>query len=399
MEWILALAACTEAPIQGAEGESPSATPPPDAPPESVGGGTAGDAPGGGDDSAGLFDARVLHSVHLETSRVAREALAGAPESEVEVNLIVDGARLNGVGMRLRTGDTLAAGKPGLRFDLDAFAPDQRLGGLEHLRLSATNGDPSQLRGVLASQLLAGLAVPAPRAAFASVTLDDEALGLYVLEERVDEDFLARWWPDDTGDLWEGASGADLREPGIERYARVHGDGRGGRVVLRRAAAVLVDPARDVVPAAEEVLDLEQWMGAWGAAIALRHGGAYPWDTGHDYLYVDPADGRLDTVAVDWDRAWDSSFTWREVRTQVGARCVADSACRDRLREAARASIDAVEALDPEGRAQALVALTADAVRDDPRRGTSVESVEAAREALIEFVAGSADAARGDLGR
>ncbi len=401
MGWLLALVACTEAPIQGAEGESPSATPPPDVSPESVGGDSSPGVPADGDATAyvALFDTRVLHAVRLETSRAAREALAGAPETEVEVDIEVDGVRLEGVGLHLRAGDSLATGKPGLRMDLDAFAPEQRLAGLEHLRLSATSSDPSQLRGVLASELLAALVIPSPRGAFAWVTLDDEALGLYVLEERVDGDFLGRGWTDDSGDLWEGASGADLRQPGIERYARVHGDGRGGRVVLRRAAAALVDPARDVVPAAEEVLDLDQWMGAWGAAIALRHGGAYPWDTGHDVLYVDPADGRLDTITVDWDRAWDSSFTWREVRTQVGARCVADSACRDRLREAARASIDAVEALDPVARAQALVALTADAVRADPRRSASAESVEAAREVLLTELAGAAEAARGDLGR
>jgi hypothetical protein len=369
--------------------------------PESVGGGSAPGVPADGDDAtyAELFDTRVLHAVRLEAGRAAREALAGAPDTEIEVDIEVDGVRLPGVGLRLRAGDSLATGKPGLRLDLDAFAPDQRLAGLEHLRLSATSSDPSQLRGVLASELLAELALPSPRGAFTWVTLDDEALGLYVLEERVDEDFLGRGWADDSGDLWEGASGADLREPGIERYARVHGDGRGGRVVLRRAAASLSDPAVDFVPAAEGVLDLPQWMRTWGAAIALRHGGAYPWDTGHDLLYVDPADGRLDTLAVDWDQAWDPTFAWREVRTQVGARCVADSACRDRLREAARGSIDAVEALDPVARAQELVALTAEAVRADPRRSASAESVEAARETLLTELAGAAEAARGDLGR
>jgi hypothetical protein len=359
-------------------------------------------APGDPGDAAyaDLFDTRSLHTVRIDVPEGARAALGADPEGEVEVTVTVDGVRLDGVGLHLREAtETLDAGQPALRLDLDAFADDQRLAGLEHLRLAPTPDDPTLLRAVLAGEILAALGVPAPRAAYAWVETDAGPLGLYVLEERVDSDFVQRWWPDDEGDLWEGARGADLREPGIERYARVHGHGRGGRVVLRQAAVALADPASEFVPAAEGVLDLGQWMTSWGAGIALRDGGAYPWDTGHDSLYVDPADGRLDTIPGDRDHVWDPLFSWREVRTQVGARCLADGACRGRLREVAGASIDAVEALDPVGRAEALRDLTTDAVQRDPRRGAAAESVDAAREVLLAELAGAAEAARADLGR
>jgi putative membrane-bound dehydrogenase-like protein len=87
-----------------------------------------------------------------------------------------------------------------LKIQFDKFG-DQRFHELTSLHLHAMPLDPSKGREVLAYAVFRAAGVPAPRSAFAEVTLtvpgkyDKEYLGLYAVVENVDKQFLADRFP------------------------------------------------------------------------------------------------------------------------------------------------------------------------------------------------------------
>jgi len=82
---------------------------------------------------------------------------------------------------------------------VDYVEKEARLpGGYVTLKLSNIFRDPSYLREVLSYEI-AGKYLPAPRANFAKVYVNDEYLGLYNLSESVDDDFLKEYYGDDKG--------------------------------------------------------------------------------------------------------------------------------------------------------------------------------------------------------
>lgn len=86
--------------------------------------------------------------------------------------------------------------KRSLKVDIDRLDDAARFHGLKSLTISNRVLDPSQCREALAYSVYRAAGVPAPRTAFAEVTLtvagkyDQEYVGLYTLIESVDKNFL-----------------------------------------------------------------------------------------------------------------------------------------------------------------------------------------------------------------
>src|SRR5262249_49369944 len=86
--------------------------------------------------------------------------------------------------------------KRNLKIDFDHYDTDLRFLGLKTLNLNAGAMDPTRTREALSFAVFRAAGVPAPRTAYAEVTLtvpgkyDREVLGLYTVIEQVDRTFL-----------------------------------------------------------------------------------------------------------------------------------------------------------------------------------------------------------------
>src|SRR4051812_31531112 len=101
--------------------------------------------------------------------------------------------------------------KPSLTLNFDKLAPGQRFHGLTKIHLNNSVQDPSYLCEQLARELFISVGVPAPRAGHALVKLNDRNLGLYVLVEGANKQFVKRNFPNATkGNLYDGGSGGDV---------------------------------------------------------------------------------------------------------------------------------------------------------------------------------------------
>lgn len=114
------------------------------------------------------------------------------------------------VGVRYKGNFTLTASrglKKSIKFDLDRHVADQALDGLKKFNLNCGVTDPSQTREALSYAFFRAAGVPAPRTAYAELTLtipgryDKELVGFYTVVEQIDKGFLARHFKNGKGML------------------------------------------------------------------------------------------------------------------------------------------------------------------------------------------------------
>lgn len=121
-------------------------------------------------------------------------------EARVTCNVEINGSFLDSVGVRYRdlgSAGTSISKKP-LNIDLNHVHGNQNFDGYYKLKLGNAVHDPSFLREVLSYEV-AGKYMPAPKANFARVYINDVYQGLYTNVEVVDENMLMDRFGENTG--------------------------------------------------------------------------------------------------------------------------------------------------------------------------------------------------------
>ena len=147
--------------------------------------------------------------------------------------------------------------QPALTLKFDKNIPGQRFHGLKQLSLNNSLQDPSYLSEKICRELFTSAGVPAPRAGHALLQLNGRSLGLYVLLEGYNKQFLKRHFSNASGNLFDGGFVQDVSE-----YLSVNsGDNREDHAALSRLieAAGESDDARRLARL-EEVLDVERFL-------------------------------------------------------------------------------------------------------------------------------------------
>jgi spore coat protein CotH len=144
--------------------------------------------------------------------------------------LTEDGRTYKDVGVRFKGNASYMASARGLKrnfkIELDHYDKDQRYQGLKTINLNAGAMDPTRGREALSFAVFRAAGVPAPRTAYAAVTLtvpgkyDHEFLGLYTLIEQVDRTFLKDRFKNNKGLLMkpEGVRGVQYLGEDWDRY-------------------------------------------------------------------------------------------------------------------------------------------------------------------------------------
>ncbi|MBK6948682.1 MAG: CotH kinase family protein [Haliscomenobacter sp.] len=133
----------------------------------------------------------------LDSLRFNGENLLKAASVEVMGQLFA------GAGVRILDSQSFQPGskRNGLFVQLDYSAPGQQIQGHSSLSLSGSLRDPSMIREVLGLEM-ARKYMPAPKANYANVWINNERYGLYVNVESVEGDFLVRHFKGTSGNLY-----------------------------------------------------------------------------------------------------------------------------------------------------------------------------------------------------
>jgi spore coat protein H len=149
----------------------------------------------------------------------------------VHAEFTAEGKTIKNVGLRYKGNASYMASSRGLKrnfkVELDHFDDAQRFHDQKKINLNAGAMDPTKGHEALSYAVFRAAGVPAPRTAFAKVTLtipgkyDKELLGLYTVVEQVDKPFLKEHFKNSKGLLMkpEGVRAFEYLGDDWEKYA------------------------------------------------------------------------------------------------------------------------------------------------------------------------------------
>jgi putative membrane-bound dehydrogenase-like protein len=236
--------------------------------------------------------------------RDSERNLFGTEFRWAEGDLSAEGKTYKKVGVRYAGEITYFASSQGLKrplkIDFSRFG-DQRFHGLTALHLHAMPLDPSKGREVIAYSVFRAAGVPAPRTAFAEVTLtvpgkyDKEYVGLYAVVEDVGKPFFQDRFGTDKGLLMKPFQVRSMEHLG-DGWERYKGQYRPQSEPTKEEAKRVVEFARLVNQAGDDefkkqidsYLDVDEFL-RFLAANALTSNLESSFALGHNYhLYLNP---------------------------------------------------------------------------------------------------------------
>ncbi len=135
-----------------------------------------------------------------------RDALA---EEYYRADIWIDDELVQDVAVRakgnssLRQVTTTGSNRVGLKVDVNFFNSARTYHGIKKLNYSNGFSDPTLMKEFLGYELMAAMDVPAPRACFVDLWVNDTHLGVYTQVEQVDAHFLAERFGDSNGTLYK----------------------------------------------------------------------------------------------------------------------------------------------------------------------------------------------------
>jgi len=180
--------------------------------------------------------------------------------------------------------------RPAFTLNFDKFAPEQSFHGLKKLSLNNSVQDRSLMNEKLCRELFAAAGVPAPRADWAVVTLNNRPLGLYVLVEGFNKQFLHRYFKNVSGNLYDGGFCREVNED----LAVNSGDKPEDRSDLRRLlSAATASRNKNSLDPIKDILDVDRFVSMIAMEVIQDHWDGYAMNRNNYRLYHDMDTGRM----------------------------------------------------------------------------------------------------------
>ena len=180
--------------------------------------------------------------------------------------------------------------KPAFTLNFSRNDPAQRFHGLEKISLDNSVQDPTYMCEFLGRRIFNATSVPVPRAGHALVRFNGERLGLYVLVEGWNKQFLKRHFKDAKGNFYEGAFRDDITgslEVKSGADPRNHSD-------LDALVLASREPDLDTRFAAmARVLDVNRFATFLAGEVLLNHWDGYSLHVNNYRIFHDNRSGKL----------------------------------------------------------------------------------------------------------
>jgi spore coat protein H len=165
---------------------------------------------------------------------------------------------------------------PAFTINIDKFTPGQTFHGLKKIHLNNSVQDSSYLEEKISRELFEAAGVPVPRAGHAHVTVNGREMGMYVLVEGINKQFLKRYFKDATGNVYDGKSGMDVTTttPPMRVNSGEEPTNHTGRSNLVEALRKPVAGGARLA-ALEKTLDIDRFLSYMAMEMILWHWDGY----------------------------------------------------------------------------------------------------------------------------
>jgi hypothetical protein len=297
------------------------------------------------DPARAFFAAGEGVRISITLTDADREHLRTKPREYVQAVVRVDrqpewahvGVKLKGAAGSFREIDD----RPGFTVHLGKFGEPNRLHGLQRFHLNNCVQDDTCLCEWLGNEVFTAAGLPAPRVAHALVTLDGKSLGLYVLREAYDRQFLMRVYGNAAGNLYDGGFCQDI-DSDLEKDS---GDGDKDRSDLKQLRELCKGVATDRTTRLEAAIDMPAFLDFMALELMLGHWDGYTQNRNNFRLWCASAPGRAQFLPHGMDQLFgeEDASVLDHPTTIVASACHQDPALRKRYRERLRALLPLFE--------------------------------------------------------
>lgn len=242
----------------------------------------------------------------------------------VKANVEVNGEPIKDIGLRFKgNGTYMLSGndrKRPFKVDFNRYVDDQRFHGLQQLNLHNNVMDPTHVRTALSYPVFQAAGIPAPRTAFAEVTItidgecERELLGIYTVVEEVDKRFLKRHYQTSKGMLLKpkGTQGLEYKGDQWDEYAWFEPQSKPKTSETQRfiEAVKLIHKSDDETFRREigEYLDIDEVARFLAANVLLANMDSFLTHVHNYYVYLSPSTNKLSLLPWDMDLSMGAFF-------------------------------------------------------------------------------------------
>jgi spore coat protein H len=241
-----------------------------------------------GDD---LFAQPAVLRLKIELPEAAQESLRKDPKQYVKAVVREGDRSYADVGVRLKGSATFQTidKKPGLSLKFDEFVKDQEFHGRGRVLLNNAHQDPTYLLEAIGGEVFRAAGVPAAKATFARVEMNGRDLGLYVVAEAANKDFLSQYFKKAKGNLYEGSNN-DI----TDKLEKDGGDSSTEQADLKALANAAKEP--DLAQRWKKLstaLDIDRFVAFAAVEVLIGHHDGYTMDKNNYRIYHDPASEQM----------------------------------------------------------------------------------------------------------
>ncbi|MFM1767974.1 MAG: hypothetical protein RJA22_503 [Verrucomicrobiota bacterium] len=271
-------------------------------------------APPGSPPGHALFTDGRLRTFRIEVTGPALEALRKSERSYTRAT-VREGDRVYvDVGVHLKGMGSFQPldQKPSFAVKFDKYTPDQEYDGLSKFMLNNSVQDPTYLAESLSTSLFRDAGVPAARVTHARVEFNGRPLGLYVLIEAMNKDFLRQHFRSADGNLYE----AYLQDID-QRLDQDSGDDTSQQDLKRLLEVCRLPGTEERWRRLPEVLDVDRYVAHCAVEMFIAHTDGYAMNRNNYRLYCEPGAGRFAMIAHGAD--WGFANTGAPIRPPTGS--------------------------------------------------------------------------------
>lgn len=350
--------------------------------------------PAAEDPSERLFSGETVPVFNLILGDAALAALSADPTTYVEGALEFEGRRYDSVGVRLKGENSFMpiSQKAAFKVKLDKYVEGGNLLGLQELTFNNMASDPTFLHEAMGYRHFREAEHPAARSAHAWLQLNGEDYALMAFVENIDKRFLARWFDDPDGSLFE-VWDVDFRDEYIASFELEEGED--DHSMLQGLADALELQGDEGYEAAAQYVNWERFVEFWASEIVVGQFDSYPYSNPGDdcHVYADPSDGgRLVFIPHGMDETYyDPSRDILGINGRVGKRCLQNEACKALLLERITWHLELEEDIGQLAAFDAAVSALEDLISADQRKPYDMNTVRYYQGYMRDFISGRAD--------
>lgn len=227
-----------------------------------------------------------------------------SPYTYVEASVSIDGVVFPKVGLRKKGFiGSLSNTRPSLKIRLNHIDKDGGIEGLTNLTLNNNKQDTGLVSQFMGYALFNAIGSPAPRCAYAKVTVNGKSLGIYSHVETVRKPLLKRAFGNSNGPLYEGTV-VDFYEGWENSFEHKRGDDTRGRAHINAIIDLLADPKATEADIGK-LVDLDSFYRFWVTEGLVGFWDGYSGNKNNFFAYLNPEDNKF--YFIPW--GMDSIFT------------------------------------------------------------------------------------------